>query len=200
MTRPLPAMPGRRLETGLWILALIVVFVGCDPSLGPSGVPSTAWVELFTGEQSVGPLEDGQVLMVERGSQGGVHIWGSLRTGGINRGSEDEYEALLAGDRPLVEFVLEASYGVLSNANVVREYLRQDEQGALVLVGRRVIFRHYSELPEDWQELDWEEVEQLMEEDDLTFSVTITDSNGRTAHDSKTVRVEFPPRQLEQPG
>jgi len=200
VTHPLQALPGRRLGTGLWILALVVLFAGCDPSLGPSGVSGAAWVELFTGEQSMGPLEDGQVLMVERGSQGGVHIWGSLRAGGIERGSEDQYDALLSGDRPLVEFVLEAPYGVLSNPNVVREYLTANEQGDLLLVGRRVIFRHYSELPEDWQELDWEEVEQLMEQDDLTFSVTITDSRGRTAHDSKTVRVEFPPRDLEQPG
>ena len=96
--------------------------------------------------------------------------------------------------------MLEAPYGVLSNPNVVRAYLTEDEQRDLLLVGRRVIFRHYSELPEDWQELDWEEVELLMEQDDLTFSVTITDSRGRTAHDSKTVRVEFPPRDLEQPG
>jgi hypothetical protein len=184
----------------LCCLALAVVLGGCDPSLGPSGNSGTAWVQLFTGEQTIEPLDDGQVLMVERGSQGGVHIWGSLRAGGISRGSEDEYEALLSGDRPLVAFALEASYGPLTGDNVVREYLQLDAQGDFTLVGRRVIFRHYSELPEDWQELDWEEVEQLMEQDDLTFRVTITDSRGRSAEDSKTVRVQFPPREQEQPG
>ena len=63
-----------------------------------------------------------------------------------------------------------------------------------------VILGWPDDLPEDWQDLDWEEVEQLMEQDDLTFRVTITDSRGRSAEDSKTVRVQFPPREQEQPG
>jgi len=129
-----------------------------------------------------------------------VHIYGSLRTGGIERGSEDEYQALLSGDRPLVEFSLEAEYGVISNSNIVREFLSTDESGDLLLIGRRVIFRHYSELPEDWQQLDWSEVEDRLEEEELIFRVEITDSRGRFAQDSKTIRLEFPPRDLEAPG
>ncbi len=183
-----------------WSLWAATGLGGCDPSLGPSGDSSSAWVELYTGEVALEPLEPGQTLMVERGSQGGVHLWGSLRAGGLSRGSEDEYEALLSGDRPLVEFTLEASYGLLSNDNLVRQYLQEDPAGGLILVGRRVIFRHYSELPEDWQQLDWEQVEQRIEQEDLTLRVTITDSRGRWAEDSRNIHVQFPPREQEQPG
>ena len=113
----------------MWAMVLAWALCGCDPSLGPSGGSGTAWIELFTGEQNIEALDEGQTLLVERGSQGGVHIWGSLRAGGIARGSQDEYQALLSGDRPLVEFVLESSSGVLSNPNTVREYLVEDDNG-----------------------------------------------------------------------
>jgi len=168
--------------------------------LGPGGASGGAWVELLTGDATAEELADGQTLPVERGSQGGVHIYGSLRAGGVERGSEEDYQALLSGDRPLVEFILEAEYGVISNSNIVREFLYAGETGDLLLIGRRVIFRHYSELPEDWQELDWAEVEARLEEEDLIFRVEITDSRGRFAQDSKTIRLQFPPRDLEAPG
>ena len=135
--------------TAALILLIWINSTACDPSLGPGGTTGGAWVELLTGEFAAEVLTDGQVLPVVRGSQGGVHIYGSLRTGGIERGSEDEYQSLLSGDRPLVEFSLEAEYGVISNSNIVREFLSADESGDLLLIGRRVIFRHYSELPED---------------------------------------------------
>ena len=196
MTRSLPTTTA--LIT--WSLWAATGLGGCDPSLGPSGGSSSAWVELYTGELALEPLEQGQTLLVERGSQGGVHLWGSLRAGGLSRGSEDEYEALLSGDRPLVEFTLEAPYGLLSNDNLVRQYLQEDQEGGMILVGRRVIFRHYSELPEDWQQLDWEQVEQRIEQEDLTLRVTITDSRGRWAEDSRNIHVQFPPREQEQPG
>ena len=186
--------------TAALILLIWVNSTACDPSLGPGGTTGGAWVELLTGEFAAEVLTDGQVLPVVRGSQGGVHIYGSLRTGGIERGSEDEYQSLLSGDRPLVEFSLEAEYGVISNSNIVREFLSADESGDLLLIGRRVIFRHYSELPEDWQQLDWSEVEERLEEEELIFRVEITDSRGRFAQDSKTIRLEFPPRDLEAPG
>ncbi len=186
--------------TAALILLIWINSTACDPSLGPGGTTGGAWVELLTGEFAAEVLTDGQVLPVVRGSQGGVHIYGSLRTGGIERGSEDEYQSLLSGDRPLVEFSLEAEYGVISNSNIVREFLSADESGDLLLIGRRVIFRHYSELPEDWQQLDWSEVEERLEEEELIFRVEITDSRGRFAQDSKTIRLEFPPRDLEAPG
>jgi hypothetical protein len=187
------------IQRGLYLVVTFLAF-GCDPSLQGGGPATGAWVELLTGDIQAESLSDNQVLAVERGSQGGVHIYGSLRAGGIARGSEDEYEALLSGDRPLVEFILAAEYGVLSNSNVVREFLPLDDSGDLYLVGRRVIFRHYSELPEDWQELDWAEVEERLEEDELTFRVQITDSRGRFAEDSKTIRLDFPPRELSESG
>ncbi len=186
--------------TAALILSIWINSTACDPSLGPGGTTGGAWVELLTGEFAAEVLTDGQVLPVVRGSQGGVHIYGSLRTGGIERGSEDEYQSLLSGDRPLVEFSLEAEYGVISNSNIVREFLSADESGDLLLIGRRVIFRHYSELPEDWQQRDWSEVEERLEEEELIFRVEITDSRGRFAQDSKTIRLEFPPRDLEAPG
>ena len=43
-------------------------------------------------------------------------------------------------------------------------------------------------------------VEERLEEEELIFRVEITDSRGRFAQDSKTIRLEFPPRDLEAPG
>ena len=173
--------------------------IGCDPSLGSEGQHAGAWVELLAGEDAAEPLNEGQTLPVVRGSQGGVHIYGSLRTRGVSRGSEDEYQALLSGDRPLVEFSLEGDDGVLSNPNAARDYLQAEADGDLLLIGRRVIFRQYSELPDDWQQLDWAEVEERLEQDELMFRVQITDSRGRFAQDSTAIYLDFPPRQSETP-
>ncbi len=137
-------------------------------------------------------IEDGHVLLVERGSQGGVHIYGGLRTRGIYRGSEDDYQALLSGDRPLIEFSLENADGVLSSPNAMRDLLTIEDSGAMVLSGRRVVFRHYSELPDDWQSLDWQEIEGRLEQEEMIFSVLINDSRGRVLQDSATVRIDFP--------
>lgn len=178
-------------------LFALLVLAGCDPSLqglrGPDHT-GTAWVDIAEGEHIFGDLQDGDVLEVERGSQGGMHIWGSLLAGGIARGSTTDIEALINGDRPMVDFFLEGLGGNLAEDNAMHELLDDMGDGSLRLVGRRVVFRHFADLPDNWQELDYAEVEAELEAQDLEFGVRIVDGDGREVVDSRTIRLLFPPR------
>jgi len=190
---PFPASLALTGSLVLWSFML----GGCDPSLqGLNGLAEngTAWVDVAQGEHIFGDLQDGDVLEVERGSQGGMHIWGSLLTAGVKRGSTSDIEALINGDRPMIEFFLENEEGNLAEDNGMHEWLDDMGDGSLRLVGRRVVFRHFAELPENWQELDYAEVEAEIEAQDLQFGVRILDAAGQELVDSRSIRLLFPPR------
>jgi hypothetical protein len=162
----------------------------------PWGAPlaQDPWVEVGTGADAFEPVEDGDVLAVERGSQGGQHVWAGVRAWGVDVGSESDYDAMLNQDRPLVGFELECPDGVLSFDNTWRRLLPPADDGTRLLVGRLVQFEHWVELPADWQELDWAEVEAELEDIDMTLRVTVEEAGGDLYVDERIVRLEFPTR------
>jgi len=68
----------RRTASILWLCAGLAA--GC----GGGAAPGEGWAELGTGEWEFVPIEDGQDVPLVAGSQGGHHVWASLRTEGLD--------------------------------------------------------------------------------------------------------------------
>lgn len=171
-----------------WLL--LILLAGCA---APCGDPADAWIELGVGPDTYQPVVDGDVLAVERGSQGGMHVWGALRAGGIDPGPDSYLEGIKDGTLPTVAFELRDDAGVLTLDN--RAYLVLQEDGdAWVAEPRIVQFRHFAELPKDWTELDYAAVEAEMETRDFRLQVTLQDACGAAVDDAHTVRLRFPSR------
>ncbi len=158
-----------------------------------------SWIEVGAshgdGDAVFVPITDGAVLAVERGSQGGQHVWAALRARGLDPGSEDISEGLANDDLPWVEFQLESDEGVHSSDNLLRRPLdRTDGPEPYGLMDRQVQFRHWVSLPPDWADQDMGEVEAALEEVDFTLRVILEDACGDTLTDEVIVRLDFPPR------
>ena len=156
-------------------------------------VPSGPRVEVGGGREVFEELEVGHTLEVERGPQGGQHIWASLRAWGVDAGSDDDYEAMLNQDRPIVEFQLLGADGDYAFVNAFPRRLEPTDEGH-ELLGRLVQFRHWVELPEDWEQIDWDEREAQLEQEELLLRVVLEEADGDVFVDECAVYLDFPPR------
>ncbi len=178
----------------LVVLSLCVGLVsGCETDYCGDDVAPT--LEVGDGTDGFASIEDGDVLLVERGSQGGQHIWAAIMAKGVHPGSEDISQGLANDDLPWIEFQLESANGVHSNDNLLRRPLDRYEGGELFgLETRQVQFRHWVTLPDDWADLDMQDVEDDLETIDFVLRATVEDACGDTVTDEVTVRLDFPPR------
>jgi len=186
-----------RRPTPLLVLACFALGIaGCDEELTCENLEAVAGeVEVGVGEDTFVSIEDGKVIQVERGSQGGMHVWVSLSAAGIHPGSEELWDGLANGDLPDVEFqLLDPDGGILTPDNQRPSVLVRTDDGRYELLNNLVVFRHFAELPDDWAELDYGEVEAAMQEVDHTLLVRIEDSCGTVVQDEVLVRLDFPPR------
>lgn len=177
----------------LVLSALALSLSGCSDPCADDVAP---WIEVGDGTHGFTSIEDGAVLAVERGSQGGQHVWAAVLAGGLHPGSPDITEGLRNDDLPWIEFQLESAEGVHSNENLLRRPLDPigDHHG---LETRQVPFRHWPVLPDDWAEQDIGEREAHLETVDFTLRVIIDDACGDTLTDERTVRLDFPAREEE---
>jgi len=175
------------------LAALALGTSGCEETGCEAVDPADAWVEVGDGEDAFAAIHEGQSFEVERGSQGGMHVWVSMQTGGIAPGSEDLWEGLREGDLPFVEFELEGPEGILSNENG-RPMVLERVGGDYQLIHELVQFRHFAELPDDWELLDYELVEDELEQIDHVLRIRVSDSCGNVVEDERSIRLLFPPR------
>lgn len=169
---------------------LLILLGGCST---PCGDPAAAWVELGRGPDAFRPVADGEVLLVERGAQGGMHVWGALRAGGIDPGPDSYLQGIKDGSLPTVAFELRDDEGVLTLDNRAFLVLEQDGD-AWASEPRIVQFRHFAELPPDWTELDYAAVEAEMETREFRLRVELEDACEAAVADERTVGLRFPPR------
>ena len=166
---------------------LLVASAACGPITDPDG----AWAEVGAGQGEFSVIEDGAVFEVEQGAQGGMHIWVSARAYGIDPGPTEMWQGLVDGSLPLVRFDLASHQGVHTE-DIERPYVLDRLGGSrYVLLNNLVQFDHFPELPENWQELDWGEVEAAMEELDFDLSVRFTDAEGTIVEDTRRIRLDF---------
>lgn len=186
----IPPFPWALVALGC-VLALLG---GCEEEVGCHlSDPDTAWIELAEGVRAYEPIDDGRVLEVERGSQGGMHVVPTARLGGVNPGSARFEDGLRNGDLPWVSFHLMDGDGELTLDNRAARLLERGD-GYYELAPRNVQFRHFAALPDNWTELDYDEVEADMELREFRLRVVFEDSCGLQVQDERAVRLDFPER------
>ena len=178
------------------LAAALLLLVACDEAGLDCDTldPAAAWVELGQGEDEFELLDPGTTLLVERGNQGGQHIWVSARLGDLNPGSEDLWDGLRNGDLPEVEFLVTAADGIISPDNRRPMVLQRDAREDYLLMHNLVVIRHFAELPDDWAELDYAQVEADMEEVEHDLTVRIEDVCGTVVEDTLPILLDFPAR------
>lgn len=186
------------------LLLGVLALVGCEEVTTCETLePDDAWVEIGEGTaaDAFTPIEPGVTLLVERGSQGGMHVWAALALGDLQPGSEDLWDGLRNGDLPTITLNLSGPHGRLTPDNERPQVLERGD-GEYLLLHQQLQFKHFEELPEDWQELDYGEVEEEMETQDHTLSVRVEDSCGTVVQEEILVRLDFPARggEEESPG
>ncbi len=153
-------------------LLLLPALLLCSCEVQPSCSaldPAEAWLAVGAGYDAFAPLVDGDVMEVERGSQGGMHVMVAGQAGALHPGSASYEDGLRAGDLQRLGDRYE-------------------------LEGRTLQFRHFAELPDNWTELDYAEVEADMELQEYRLWLRLTDSCGTVVEDERTVRLDFPER------
>jgi hypothetical protein len=189
-------MHPRPVASRLALLVLLALpgLAGC-----PCNDAIAPWIEIGEGSEGFAALEDGDVLAVERGSQGGQHVWASVRGDGLHPGSPDISEGLRNDDLPWIEFALIGPDGVYSNENLLRQPLQPLPEGGYGFLERRVPFRYWSVLPDDWAEIPRAQREDEIEAMEFLLRVSIDDACGDELEDSRMVHIVFP-ESSEAPG
>ena len=172
-----------------WVV--LPVFFSLLVACGGPIDPDNAWTEVGVGQTGFESIEDGQVMEVELGAQGGMHIWVSMRAWGIDPGPSSMWQGLSEGSLPLIGFTITGPAGVHTPENV-RPYVPDRAEGEYELLENLVTFDHFPELPDNWQDLDFDEVEAELENTDLQLGVELTDVLGTVVQDSVTIRLDFP--------
>lgn len=157
-------------------LLLVWGLVACDdgaedaPPADPCAADAgAAWVELGTGRdpQRVEPLVDDQELEVEPGIQGGFHVWGGFTCGGLHPEDLQLRFSLLDEGRPV-------------GGSEYPDDVRRGPSGHLEY-GGVTVFIFNDVRPE------------TLEGRRLELRLELVDRCGRTAGDSRFVRVRYPP-------
>jgi len=181
----------------LRLLALLppLLLCACEAPLSCDlSDPAAAWLTLGDGTDGFVPIDDGDTLLVERGSQGGMHVIVAARTAAIHPGQPTYEDGLRAGDLPVVELGIDDAEGGQLNAEHRQPRVLQRRESDYELDARNLPFRHFAQLPDNWTELDYADVEADMEQAEFRLWMTLEDSCGTTVTAERTVRLDFPER------
>lgn len=152
------------------LLGLLVALTGC-----PAGDQSPGLL-IGTGEVEFEPVEDGDVLQVVRGPQGGYHILGSLLVKGVDAGDPNN----LTSDRnPTMTFDVFRGGDSIILLDSFTQGLDEapDSEGPYShwLVGRFVVL---------------DQSDTALDGETVTITARIDDVDGLSAEDEVTVELE----------
>ena len=123
------------------------------------------WLEIGTGGSEFIPLEEGDPVEVTYGSQGGRHIWGSLRVAGILQGDELFFDA----QNPEIDFQIFKGEDVVAGyTDLKRHFAVNNDQ--MELIGETLVLQS-----------------GLADGDALTIRATLLDKCGTELTDSVDV-------------
>ena len=146
-------------------LAALALTTAC--SGGPEG-PVT--LQVGTGQNAFEPI--GDVIGFERGAQGGLHVFGSLRATGIQTGNGSAFD----DSHPLVTFTLVGDGGAFTGGyEALHRRMVLNEDGVAELVGDRLVLS-----TSDPAEAEYAEV---------SIQVELEDSRGTTVIAEATTRI-----------
>jgi len=123
-----------------FLLALLAACDGSEDATTPEPLPPA--VALGTGVEAYVPVEDGDMITMVFGPQGGYHLDGSMRAQGIVSGDPDDLDD---PDNPLTIFrVWDATGDPISGLEGAEEIQYREgleptaEPGVVEMVGRRI--------------------------------------------------------------
>ena len=167
----------------------LLLSVACSPSSSETGAQTTVVFEpevrLGTGEIAWQDVGEQGVVYVIYGPQGGYHLLGSVRVRGLNAGDASDLSSI---QNPATAFsVIWNDVEMVTSAPIVQGMDPVMEEGVdwtHEMIGRFAIL----DITTD-QKIDNQEV---------TFSVTVTDAAGQSYRDTRNVIVE--PHPSNTPG
>ena len=121
-------------------MLFLAIFAACDPTSDEAcaaAAEKRQSLTVGTGELTFEALEDGDKVGLTYGSQGGVHVWGSLRVSGIVQGSSD---SLADEDNPLVSFVIKDGDTEIAGFHDLPHHFLVRLDGTWESLGDRLIF------------------------------------------------------------
>ncbi len=121
-----------RARRSAFLLALATACARAPVDCATLGSPTLA---LGTGATSFEPLVEGAALTWERGTQGGFHVWGSLRAGQIDPGDPSDFSS---PRNPTVTFALESPDGIAAGYLEVPRAFEAGPDGAWDLAGEQL--------------------------------------------------------------
>ena len=169
------------------IAFLLPTLVACEPALDAceSAGAYDASIVMGSGENQFLSLEDGEVVTMHSGIQGGFHVYGSIRTQGLVPGRD----LIMGGVDSGVEVVFElysedadVGYGMRSEA-----VLSGDESDAELL--GQLVYLDFWDLEYDEEEDSYVSIDPT--EIEFTMEVQVTDSCGVTVSDSRQVYLDY---------
>lgn len=119
---------------------LLLILFACDPTSEEACADAAAAgpaLEVGTGETSFETLNDGDELQWVFGSQGGFHVWGSLRASGIVQAASDSLDD---PDNPLVSFVVLDGETEIAGFHDLPHHFTAATAATLESLGDRLIF------------------------------------------------------------
>ncbi|MEE2830631.1 MAG: hypothetical protein VX498_15695 [Myxococcota bacterium] len=161
------------------------------------------WLEAGTGDQNFEALSEGQSVTAAWGSQGGQHVWGSLRAGGVHRGplirTPNNFES-----QPEITFALESEELLLGQFGPSNQTVFRRPDGSAEFVGGTVFIMmnpwDTSELfpegynpdtvvEEEERVLAWAYAIEQLEARDWLLTASLTDRCGNTVTDQRTLKL-----------
>lgn len=121
-------------------MLLLALFAACDPTSDEAcaaAAEKPQELTVGTGELTFQSLADGDKVGLTYGSQGGVHVWGSLRVSGIVQGTSD---SLADPDNPLVSFVIKDGDTEIAGFHELPHHFLVRLDGTWEFLGDRLIF------------------------------------------------------------
>lgn len=119
---------------------LLLALLACDPTSEQACAEAKAAgpaLSVGTGETSFETLQDGDKLRWVFGSQGGFHVWGSLRAAGIVQGTSDNLDD---PDNPKVSFVVADGETELAGFHNIPHHVAGGSPASWEYLGDRLIF------------------------------------------------------------
>ena len=178
-------------------LRLTALLLGChepagahdaSPELGPCGVATSPAVVPLSGLSPHPPVEDGAVLPVVRGQQGGFHTYLSVGAQGLEPGSDSLEAGLRAADLPVTRWRLISADGLVT---VEQEHWTVAEpDGDGWVTGPHLVVMQYYENPPS-EGFDRDAREATLEAESLRLEVDVADVCSRGASATRSVRIRF---------
>lgn len=159
---------------GAWMaLGLVACTKELEDSGPCSGGAADAYVEVGTGNTVFEAVTDGQVVPYVQGPQGGWHVWGSLRMGGLIPGDPEDVSST---DNPIVTFKVQVDGADVGGFDALPRGFSPSGD-AFERVGDTLILQ----ITESAQ----------LEGSAAVLTATVTDTCGTTVEDARSVALTF---------